>query len=336
MHQSGDDGFATDASTHPEVLIERAYGLLDVEVERIPRGYTARCYSISRGAQTWVLKIWETGHPDSSSAGRRRSLRLIQELIALRPNIRLPEPVATRRGSLTARVPGGGAALYRFVSGGPAQVSHQAPDRLLETIGAAAAEIHSLTPRLTVAVADNRPADLQRIRWMRHALSSLPELDGQPPARLIGVVTTRRMSILFEQLDRLRDLRRRLSPPGRQVLRHGDLQGDNLRVDGSLPLGVLDWDEAALDAPEREFGLFLLDGGRRVLDRVLNSYVRAGGVAALDMERIELAALERHLVDLAARFERVLGADEQNAREALEDVASWGLRRIDRLTQARS
>jgi aminoglycoside phosphotransferase (APT) family kinase protein len=29
-------------------------------------------------------------------------------------------------------------------------------------------------------------------------------------------------------------------------------------VDGSSLLGVLDWDEAALDAPEREFGLFLL------------------------------------------------------------------------------
>jgi aminoglycoside phosphotransferase (APT) family kinase protein len=254
-------------------------------------------------------------------------------MIALGPNIRLPEPVATRRGSLTARLPGGGAALYRFVAGVPAPLSDQASLQLLETIGAAAAEVHSLTSRLTVPVADSRPGDDRRVRWMRHTLSSLSEFDSRRVSRLTRVVSTRRMGVLREQLDRLLDHRRRLLPPLRQVLRHGDLQGDNLRVDGSSALGILDWDEAALDAPEREFGLLLLDGGRRVLDHVLNSYVRTGGVTDLDLDRIELAALERHLVDLAARFERALVTDGEQASQALLDLASWGVVRVDRLRE---
>jgi hypothetical protein len=106
-------------------------------------------------------------------------------------------------------------------------------------------------------------------------------------------------------------------------------------VDGSSLLGVLDWDEAALDAPEREFGLFLLDGGDRVLERVLNSYERAGGANDLDAERIEHAALERHLVDLAVRFERVLGRDPTRVQAALADVVSWGMERTLRLERYR-
>jgi aminoglycoside phosphotransferase (APT) family kinase protein len=168
---------------------------------------------------------------------------------------------------------------------------------------------------------------------MRHTLSSLSEFDSRRVSRLTRVVSTRRMGVLREQLDRLLDHRRRLLPRLRQVLRHGDLQGDNLRVDGSSALGILDWDEAALDAPEREFGLLLLDGGRRVLDHVLNSYVRTGGVTDLDLDRIELAALERHLVDLAARFERALVTDGEQASQALLDLASWGVVRVDRLRE---
>lgn len=317
----------------PHEVVERAYGLIGVRVHPIPSGYTASCYAVHRGAETWVLKIWKTGHSDPSGTGRRRSLRLIREMIALGPNIRLPEPVATRRGGLTARLPGGGAALYKFVPGVPAPLSDQASVQLLETIGVAAAEVHSLTSRLTVPVADSRPGDGRRVRWMSHTLSSLSEFDSRRVSRLTRVVSTRRMGVLREQLDRLLDHSRRLPPPVRQVLRHGDLQGDNLRVDGSSSLGILDWDEAALDAPEREFGLLLLDGGRRVLDHVLNSYVRSGGVTDLDLDRIELAALERHLVDLAARFERALVADGEKASKALEDVASWGVGRVDRLRE---
>jgi aminoglycoside phosphotransferase (APT) family kinase protein len=232
---------------------------------------------------------------------------------------------------LTARLTGGRGALYRFVSGEPAAPLVDATTGLLERLGETAAEIHSLTPRLTVEIALGRTRQVRRLRNLDETLAALPRLGGARATRLMDAVGAY-LGGMRAQLARLLYLHQRV-PEERShlVLIHGDLTGNNVMVEGTSPLGVLDWDEAALDVPETEFGLVLLDGGKAVLRKVLTAYAAAGGYADLELERIELAALQRHLHDLAVRFERALGSDMKLAAGAVADVADWGVRRTVRL-----
>jgi aminoglycoside phosphotransferase (APT) family kinase protein len=253
-------------------------------------------------------------------------------MVALRPRLRLPGPVRTRRGALTTRLPGGGAALYEFVSGEPAgPFTTGRSVNLPELLGAAAAEIHALTPRLTVTIPRGRPLDLRRLRRFDNVLGQLPTMIAVRPARLreaIGPLA----GALRDQVHRLFELEAaHRGSDIHAVLRHGDLAGHNLAVCPGLPLGVLDWDEAAIDAAETEFGLFLIEGGQAMLDRILAAYEAAGGSDHLEPSRIERAALQRHLEDLTVRFERALGPDPELAAAAVADVADWGVERTQRL-----
>lgn len=165
-------------------FVERIYSLSSAAVQAIPGGHTSRCFHVRCPGGAWVLKIRVAGGAGPSGSSLGRSLRLISEMTGLRPALRLPEPAPTRRGALTARLPGGGAALYRFVACVPAPHLADAPASLAGRIGEAAAEIHALTPRLTVEIPHGRPRQLARLRRLDRTLSALPRLSGQGAARL--------------------------------------------------------------------------------------------------------------------------------------------------------
>jgi hypothetical protein len=171
-----------------------------------------------------VLKSWTAGVAGPQGPARRRSLRLLEEMVALGPALRLPEPVRTRRGGLTVRLPRARAALYRFLPGSPAPPVARAPERLIEQIGQAAAEIHALTPRLTAAVTDRRPADGRLVRWMSGMLAVLPGLSSDGATELRAAVGPQ-LPALSAQMEWLLDLRRVLPAAGRHVLPHGRRTG---------------------------------------------------------------------------------------------------------------
>jgi hypothetical protein len=110
----------------------------------------------------------------------------------------------------------------------------------------------------------------------------------------------------------------------------------NLLVGEDGQLCLLDWDDARLAPPEHDLWSGL---GRRLNGEsfavFLDAYLRAGGVAALHMERFAFYLLRRFVEDMASCLHTLLedDADERNNDLWLYGMQAWGFNRWSNLDQ---
>ena len=307
--------------------VRDAYRLPVDDLAFVPVGYASVCYAVhSAGAARYFLKLWPDTRPGRAVAARRDVvLPLIRALYERGLYPRVPYPIATRQGALSATCAGLPLAIFPFLAGQAPPPWSEWPLDLRDEFARTVAAIHRATP----AVADVLPPrDTFAIPFaadLRRGLAAIEQIGpGARPGRraLRDLVRPRRDDILA-QLARLHGLQeavRRLSGP--VVLCHTDIGGDNLLIDHQGRLSVLDWDDATVAPPEHDLQAALGDG----FERFLAVYQAAGGAQPLHLDRFAFSLLRRYMEDMTVRLLSILEENttaEQDA-DALEGMQTWG------------
>ncbi|WP_029135974.1 phosphotransferase family protein [Nakamurella lactea] len=116
-------------------------------------------------------------------------------------------------------------------------------------------------------------------------------VDGAPPAESLADAIRSFAEISTDVPAGLRGamadfLDSRPPPPGPKVFSHNDLGIEHVLVEpatGSIT-GIIDWSDAAMCDPARDFGLLLRDLGDDALERAYRSYRRTGGPIDVDQQ----------------------------------------------------
>jgi Ser/Thr protein kinase RdoA (MazF antagonist) len=302
--------------------VRTRYGL-DVEtITFVPVGFATACYQASTvDGRRYFLKLW----PDPRFRdGERQAivLRLLRAFHERGLEPRVPYPIPTQDGALSAEVAGIPLALFPFLPGEP--LPAELPPDLADEFGRTIAAIHLATTALADVLP---PRETFAFPWeadLRRALAATATTGSgaRPGLRgLRGRVLARQDEILA-QLARLHDLRRAVRRlPDAFVLCHTDMGGDNALIDDDGQLFVLDWDVATVAPPEHDLW--------HVSGPVLASYLDAGGSRSLHRDRFTFYVLRRGFEDMTARLVRMLDADTspQEDAELLEGIDSWGFAR---------
>jgi Ser/Thr protein kinase RdoA (MazF antagonist) len=289
--------------------VQELYGVAVDGLRFIPVGWTSAGYELRSGSDSYFLKLWPGGRDAADAVAR---LPLVRQLHEHGLRARVPYPVATRQGGLSASVPAGIVALFPFLPGTTPPGWPHWPDSVLDELGRTLAELHAATP----ALASVLPAR------ERFVVTVGDELRPYLSDRLLRPWR----ADIMDQLERLQQLQRSVRRlPERFVLCHTDLLGDNVLVDEQVRLSALDWDGATLAPPERDLAVLLLGEqpvGGNILNRVLEVYPEM----PLRLDLFAFFLLRRYVEDYTARVIRLHQQDTlgPDAQEALEGMRLWG------------
>jgi aminoglycoside phosphotransferase (APT) family kinase protein len=304
-----------------------AYGIAVDDLAFVPLGYAAACYALSgAGERRYFLKLWPDTDAGRAAAERQPVvLPLMRALVERGLCPRVPAPLSTRDGGLSASFAGRPFAVFPFLAGHAPPPWSEWPLALRDELARTIAAIHRATPALADVLPPRDAFDIPFEADLRRGLDAAERIGlGERPGlrALRDLVAPRRVEIMAQlaRLHRLQDAVRRL--PGPAVLCHTDIGGDNLLLDDRDRLWALDWDDAIVAPPEHD----LQCGLGADFGRFLSVYAAAGGAHPLHLDHFAFYLLRRYLGDMTARLVRILheNTTEEEDQDALDGMVAWG------------
>ena len=304
--------------------VQTRYGLPVEGLTFVPVGFATACYEAhAADGGRYFLKLW----PDPRFRDTERQAIVLKLLRAFHERglpPRVPYPITTRDGSLSATVAATEIplAVFPFLSGRP--LPDELPPPLAEELGRTLAAIHGATSALADVLP---PRETFALPWEPELRRALSEVKAVGPGARSGLRALRALMLpcreevlaRLAQLHTLANAIRTLPSPF--VLCHTDMGGDNALVDDDGVLSVLDWDVATVAPPEHD--LWSISG------RALVSYLDVGGERRLDLDRFAFYILRRGFEDMTARLVRILEPDAaaQEDEELIEGILAWAFAR---------
>lgn len=314
-------------------VVYTSYGLEVEEIQFVPVGYVAACYSLRcLGGDQYFLKLWPNTKVGRVSAARQEIILPLTRALYERGILqRVAYPLATRDHSLWTHFQGEPFAVFPFLPGYHPSTSVWTM-ALRGEFACTLAAIHQGTSLLADVLP---PRETFTLSFTNDLQSSFKTIVSLSPQARPGLHALRKLLLLRgdeirAQLGRLRHLQAKVHTlPGTAVLCHTDLTSDNLLVNDQGHLYVLDWDEAVVATPEYDLKEAVGDG----FDRFLQVYVASGGEHTLEIDRFAFYLLRRYFEDLMARLTSILqeNTTEEQDQDALEGMERWGFARWNRL-----
>lgn len=195
------------------------------------------------------IVVRQANQPDPGAIRRESALLTIVARYATLP---VPEIIFTD--------PDAGILAYRVLPGTPLiNLPHADTSLLAESLGTFLAAIHSIPLAGVQQFVPNENEPLQD--WLDEAVESYDVIAGHLPASARIPIE----AFLSE---------RPLPDPDRLTFCHNDFGAEHILVDPTTMriTGIIDWTDAAIADPVRDFALILRDLGPTALDRALAAY----------------------------------------------------------------
>ena len=307
--------------------IQEAYGLPIEELAFVPVGEAAVGYAAQcDGSRRYFLKLWPDTRAGRASASQRDiTLGLTRALYERRLYPRVPFPIPTRDGSLSATFVGTPFALFPFLPGHAAPPLSDLPLPLRDDLARTLAAIHRATPALADVLPPRETFDIPFEADLRRGLEAIEHLGPRARPGLLALrdVILQRRDDILAQLARLHHLQQTVRHSvGSFVLCHGDLGGDNLLVDDQGHISVLDWDGATVAPAEHDLHWTLGAG----FGRFLQVYEEAAGPRLWHLDQFAFWLLRRCVADLADDLLRLLEESTSASEDEylLDHLETWG------------
>jgi aminoglycoside phosphotransferase (APT) family kinase protein len=238
----------------------------------------------------WVVRFPRRAECANSFEAELRVHRLVASVLPSRIAVPHAELIGEPAAGFPYRI-----AAHRLIPGVAADaVDRELRPALARDVGESLGAIHAVseTAAASAGVRAMSVSDADEIAWFERGSRLAPELRGRDPVLEHALGWLSRVSPSFTRFD----------APLRLI--HNDLGPDHLIADsGSGELkGIIDWSDAALGDPMRDFVVLVAFGGWEFADEVLRSYPHA-----LDSgfhERLRFATRLLSIMWLAEAHER--------------------------------
>ena len=227
--------------------LREVYGLDTKTLTFVPKGDVAWGWIGSDGDGPRVFaKLYDAEREDH----RTKAARSSDVLRALRDGDWLgnvPEPIATLDGSFESRLEGWLVTVQSYIAGESFGGRPLTRDAAMQ-IGETAARLHLATADVVAATGIEADSPGQPMDLVGFLNAHRHELAAEAPG------ATGHLDAVAE---RLAELESAVAPRGASdvVLIHGDMAHDNVLMDESGSLGVVDWDDARLAQREMELAM---------------------------------------------------------------------------------
>jgi spectinomycin phosphotransferase len=225
-----------------------------------------------------------------------------------------------RDGQLSTRIGDLSATIYPFIEG---ENGFRRPlnEDQWTSLGAVVRAVHDvrLPPSVSESMRQETYSNASRNKARAYLEAVPPESSNDTVAsELIALLASKgpEIAALVEHAEQLStSLEHRALP---MVPTHGDLHAGNILIDGAGSLFIVDWDDAALAAKERDL-MFVGGGVGGVWNRADESaaFYRGYGPVSVDAESLAFYRCQRVVEDVAVYCDRLLlkGGDQGAERE---------------------
>lgn len=307
--------------------IRSRYGMVVNDLEFIPVGFVAACYSFADATgDRFFLKIWSDTGAARATASRRDTVLLLTRALRDRQILdRVPHPLVSLDGRLWEPLDDAAFAVFPFLPGQPPPA--ELTDDLRAELARDMATLHAATGDLVDVLPPKDTFGMPFADLIRRDLRDLAGIGSwqRPGLQALKAAILPRSGDITSQLARLRTLQRTVrSLPSPMVLCHTDLGGGNLLVDDGR-LYLLDWDEAVVAPPEYD----LKEAYDTGFSQFLEVYTASGGASPLSLDRFAFYLLRRYLEDLSARLHVILRENitEEQDTDALDGIEAYSFDR---------
>ena len=308
-------------------ILGRTYGFGVADLTFVRTGWISACYTLlCHDGSRRFLKLQPLSGPQATAASSPDFyLPLTHRLHATGLLPAIAYPLSTKSGQWWTTWEGWRVILHQHIDG--RVVGHDGiTDAILAQLAGLVGRLHRSLPALDLQV---RSFDRFEIPFESELMGGLTALEVMAPEETWGqkklrdLLLPRRDEVLsvLQWLPVARD--RAKMTEDLRVICHTDLHGENLMLDDSGQLYIVDWEGTVL-AP-REHDLFMFAEEPRFRDVFLPAYEAETGPISLNVDGLTFYSLRRWLEDLTdwiLRLEAGVNGDAQDADDLreLEDM----------------